>query len=135
MSTTYMRPLPEQVQVVKGIIKGFGMLFSNEPRYVEGFQEASLVLGEYEIIWLKNNPIDFCVYVGRVIKGSFTEPDDYEVVELASFDTLYQAVEFIAKHHIKQVFNEFMEGESEYRVDMEIRNSFRSIPQGVIRHG
>jgi hypothetical protein len=130
------RPIQEQICLTKNMVKTFGTLFKNVPEYVEELRECRLVIGEYEIFWLKNAPLEFTVYVGCVIPSSYWEPESYDSIELGTFETLYEAVLFVAKHSVEQVFQQYMEGEAEYQLDMEIRDSYNQLHcQRAIQHG
>jgi len=119
-----MRPIYQQVEVVKNMLKVLGNVFQNEPEvqntsfaYSEGYN--ILRFNEYEI-WWDDDERDFTIFVDCYGPGSYWEPPDGDVVELGTFTSLYEAVLYCFRHSVENVYRQFMDGEEEYALDQEV---------------
>lgn len=123
----YQRPIDEQVCVASNMLKTLASEAKNlsDPTIIEDEYGKYMALGGYEIWWRADVPNHFEITVGCITTDSYWEPPNYEVIDLATKPTLYEAVLFVVQHSTQQIYQQYMEGESEYHTDMEIKNSFK----------
>lgn len=123
----YQRPITEQICVASNMLKTLASEAKNlsNPTIIEDEYGKYVALGGYEIWWRDDVPNHFEITVGSITPGSYWEPPDYQVIELAIKPTLYEAVMFVVQHSIQLIYQQYMESESEYHTDMEIKNSFQ----------